>query len=252
MRVGMIALSFFAKVSLLVVALFSPVSLYANDNNIVTNSVDMKFVPIPRGTFTMGSPFDEPGRADDEKLHRVRLTKRFFMQTTEVTQRHWYAVMGNNPSIFDDCGWDCPVENVSWFDVLEFIARLNQLEKTNKYRLPTEAEWEYAARAGSRGWFCFGSEGNMFKDYAWYKENSEGRPHPVAQKKPNAWGLYDVHGNVWEWCRDWDGEYSLGSGKKKDRLKTHRVLKKATSRLFEAEAGSIQSYMEEVPTGFTF
>lgn len=132
------------------------------------------------------------------------------MQTTEVTQEQWLSVMGNSPSQFKECGINCPVENVSWLDVQEFIRRLNRLEGTDKYRLPTEAEWEYACRAGSSTKYSFGDNAAILDEYAWYRNNSGWRPHPVGQKKPNAWGLYDMHGNVWEWCQDWQGDYPAG------------------------------------------
>ncbi len=102
------------------------------------------------------------------------------------------------------------MEQVSWDDAQEFLGKLNLMEKTNTYRLPTEAEWEYACRAGSTTRFCFGDEEAELEDYAWYEENSEGKTHPVGQKQPNAWGLYDMHGNVWEWCQDWYGDYPAG------------------------------------------
>ena len=177
-----------------------------------TNSIGMEFAYIPPGRFIMGSPFDEPGRREDEKQRNVTIANGFFMQTTEVTQNQWMALMEKNPANFDECGGDCPVESVSWREVQEFITRVNDLEKTGNYRLPTESEWEYAARAGNTGWFCFGSDPNRFPEYAWFRGNSDGRTHPVAQKLPNEWGLYDVHGNVWEWCQDRDGEYVLVRG----------------------------------------
>ena len=176
-----------------------------------TNSLGMKFVYIPPGTFDMGSHFDEPGRGKDEQPYKVTMPRGFFIHTTEITQGQWQAVMGSNPSHFDDCGLDCPVENVSWNDVQKYIYRLNMLEETNSYRLPTEAEWEYTARAGSSTWFFFGNDVHKFGDYAWFKNNSGNIPHPVAQKEPNQWGLYDVHGNAWEWCQSWGGPYPSGS-----------------------------------------
>jgi formylglycine-generating enzyme required for sulfatase activity len=134
------------------------------------------------------------------------------MQKTEVTQGQWKAVMGNNPSYFKDCGYDCPVENVSWDDVQEFINKLNELDKEgNKYRLPKEAEWEYAARAGSIGRYYFGDDESLLSEYAWYKKNSGMRTHPVATKKPNDWGLYDMHGNVSEWTQNWFDDYHTDS-----------------------------------------
>ena len=177
-----------------------------------TNSLGMHFVNIPAGTFTMGSSKDEPGRESDETQHKVTLTKGYYMQTTEITQGQWKAVMGNNPSHFSNCGDACPVESVSWNDIQIFITQLNQ-KGEGTYALPTEAQWEYAARAGSATAFANGKithTGNVYDPvlYAmgWYFNNSAGSPHPVAQKQPNAWGLYDMHGNVWEWCADWFGE----------------------------------------------
>jgi formylglycine-generating enzyme required for sulfatase activity len=184
----------------------------------VSNSLGMEFVYIEPGTFMMGSPAGEKGRDSDEKQHRVTLTKGFYMQTTEVTQGQWKAVMANNPSHFKQCGDDCPVEKVSWEDVQKFIRKLNQKEGATKYRLPTEAQWEYAARAGSNTAFANGDmkETGCGRDphlweMGWYCGNSGKRTHSVAQKKPNAWGLYDMHGNVWEWCQDWYGAYPSGS-----------------------------------------
>jgi formylglycine-generating enzyme required for sulfatase activity len=174
------------------------------------NSVGMDFVWIPDGEYMRGSPGNEPGRGSDEgPQHRVILTRGFHMQTTEVTQGQWRSVMGNNPSGFQS-GDDYPVENVSWNDVQAFIRKLNGMESGVSYRLPTEAEWEYAARAGSRTRFYFGDDEGRLKDYAWYDANSSLRTQPVGRKKPNAWGLYDMHGNVWEWCSDWFGSYPSG------------------------------------------
>jgi formylglycine-generating enzyme required for sulfatase activity len=193
---------------------------------------EMTFVRISAGTFMMGSPATELGREDDEIRHEVTLTQDFYMQTTEVTQGQWLAVMGQNPSYFPNCGPTCPVENVSWEDVQEFLTRLNaQRADGYEYSLPTEAQWEYAARAESETAFYGGDitepEGNdpILNTLGWYGENSDagyegcserddGRcigPQPVSGRNPNVWGLYDMYGNVYEWCSDWYGDYPSGS-----------------------------------------
>ena len=174
-----------------------------------TNSLGMKFRLIPAGRFLMGSPANEKGRYEGELQHEVILTNPFYMGIYPVTQGEYERVMGSNPSRFK--GERHPVESVSWDDVMAYIERLNSLaEEVNlgrRYRLPTEAEWEYACRAGSGTAYFFGDEESRLGDYAWYGSNSARRTHPVGQKKPNAWGLHDMHGNVWEWCLDWDGDY---------------------------------------------
>ncbi len=181
-----------------------------------TNDLGMKFVWIQPGTFTMGSPSSESGRNSDERQHRVTLTKGFHMQTTEVTQGHWKAVVGTRPwsgNQYVKEGDDYPAAHVSWDDARAFIQQLSQ--KTGQaYRLPTEAEWEYACRAGSDKAYCFGNDAGDLGRYAWYDNNAdavgEDHAHAVAQKLPNTWGLYDMHGNVWEWCQDWKGDYPSG------------------------------------------
>ncbi|MEZ4524627.1 MAG: formylglycine-generating enzyme family protein [Desulfobacterales bacterium] len=163
-----------------------------------TEPLQAEFVFISPGEFVMG---------DGGERHRVILTKGFFMQTTPVTQRQWKEMAGSNPSQFRDCD-DCPVETVSWDDVNEFVILLNRKAGTDRFRLPTEAEWEYACRAGSETAYCFGDDHRHLGKYAWFDRNSGEKTHPVAQKKPNAWGLYDMHGNVCEWCQDWYDYYS--------------------------------------------
>jgi formylglycine-generating enzyme required for sulfatase activity len=138
--------------------------------------------------------------------HPVHISQPFYLGKYPVTQAQWATVMGNNPSVFKGHP-DWPVENVSWEDVQEFIRQLNAKEGGARYRLPTEAEWEYACRAGSTTSYCFGDDPNQLGEYAWYKENAGGQPHSVGRLKPNAWGLYDMHGNVWEWVQDWYRPY---------------------------------------------
>ncbi len=180
-----------------------------------TNSLDMAFKLIPAGTFTMGSPLDELGRDSYETQHQVTLSQPFYMHTTEVTQPQWVSVMGSNPSYNSTCS-DCPVELVSWNDVQTFITELNTWGE-GTYRLPTEAEWEYAARAGTTTALANGditvtdcSYDPNLNVMGWYCYNSSST-QSVAQKNPNAWGLYDMHGNVWEWCQDWFGTYPSDS-----------------------------------------
>ncbi|MBR6471608.1 MAG: formylglycine-generating enzyme family protein [Victivallales bacterium] len=168
--------------------------------------VKLEMKKILAGSFLMGSPEWEDGRVPWETQHRVTLTRDYWLGTYEVTQAQWKAVMGNNPSHFQ--GDDLPVESVSWSDAKEFCERLNKnssIKRPKGYRfdLPTEAQWEYACRAGTTGAY----HGNL-DDVAWYDENSGDQTHPVGRQQPNAWGLYDMHGNVWEWCRDWYGEGS--------------------------------------------
>lgn len=172
-----------------------------------TNSIGMEFVLIPAGSFNMGVDKNFEGASDDETpRHSVTISQPFYLGKYEVTQEQWVAVMGGNPSGFK--GRSNPVEQVSWNDVQTFIRRLNEKEKKGTYRLPTEAEWEYAARAGSTSTYFFGDDPAQLGQYAWYGESSAsgGSTHPVGQKQPNAWGLYDMHGNVWEWCQDWYGK----------------------------------------------
>lgn len=180
-------------------------------NKRVTNSLGMKFVLIPAGTFMMGPDEENEGWTEDNKtLHQVTIEKPFYLQTTPVTQRQWASVMGKNPSHFKGHD-DLPVENVSWSAVQKFILTLNNMEDARRYRLPTEAEWEYACRAGSKAEYCFGDDPGELGEYAWYEENSDRRTHPVGRKKPNAWRLYDMHGNVWEWVKDFYDDYPESS-----------------------------------------
>ncbi len=179
----------------------------------------MEMVWCPPGSFTMGGPEGETGRDYDEVQHCVTLTKGFWLGKYEVTQAQWMTVMGGNPSWFK--GADNPVEKVSWNDCQEFIRKLNAMPEVVKsglvFRLPTEKEWEYACRAGAVGDFCKLSDGreitsDTLGEVAWYDDNSGMETHPVGRKKPNAFGLYDMHGNVLEWTQTSDGDYRVFRG----------------------------------------
>ena len=180
-----------------------------NVKTFYANGVSFEMVEVRGGTFRMGATSEQGGDVDsDEKpVHSVTLSS-FYIGKTEVTQALWKAVMGSNPSEFK--GGNRPVESVSWNDCQEFIRKLNALIGRN-FRLPTEAEWEFACRGGnnSRGYKYSGS--NYIDNVAWYDGNSGDKTHPVATKSPNELGIYDMSGNVWEWCNDWEGGYSSGA-----------------------------------------
>ncbi len=166
----------------------------------IAPGVRMTFCWCPPGEFVMGSPETDEYRRYDESQVKVTLTHGFWMAKTQVTQSQWKAVMGSNPSWFK--GENLPVETVSWDDTQEFLAKLNTLIASNdggKMVLPTEAQWEYACRAGDTGPYS----GGTIDQIAWYDENSSGKTHAVGTKKANAWGLHDMHGNVSEWSNDW-------------------------------------------------
>jgi len=172
----------------------------------------MSFVFVKGGCYQMGDTFGD-GDGDEKPVHEVCVDD-FYIGKYEVTQGQWQRIMGSNPSHFSSCGDNCPVENVSWRDVQEFIRKLNN-QSGKRYRLPTEAEWEYAARSGGKREKWSGtSDGSSLGDYAWYDANSGGQTHPVGQKRPNGLGLHDMSGNVWEWCQDWYGRnYYSSSGR---------------------------------------
>jgi formylglycine-generating enzyme required for sulfatase activity len=171
----------------------------------ISNSLGMEFILTPAGEFDMGSPSREKRRKLWESpVHRVTIEKPFYLGRYPVTQEQWQKVMGNNPSFFK--GEDRPVESISWVEAQVFLQKLNSLEKANEtaclYRLPTEAEWEYAARAGTATSYFFGDDESKLTEFAWFLENSGLETHPVGLKKPNPWGLIDIYGNVGEWVQD--------------------------------------------------
>ena len=222
----------------------------------IANSIGMKLTFISKGSFVMGHQAKEPGAKKEDKPHRVKITNGFYMGTYEVTQEQYELIMGKNPSLYQGerllenkeivkklvpgiVGYNHPVEAVSWNDAVEFCKKLSELPEEKQagrvYRLPTEAEWEYACRAGSTTAYHCGNSEEYLRQFAWFGDNSGEREvdssrlfkesngdlskyvkrmdenrnttHPVGQKKPNVWGLYDMHGNVWEWCSDWHGDY---------------------------------------------
>ena len=168
------------------------------------NSVGMAFISIPAGEFLMGSA---DGDADERPVHRVRISHPFYLGTSPVTEGQWEAVMGSKPSRYPGDA-QRPVEQVSWEETQAFIRQLNAQEPGMSYRLPTEAEWEYAVRAGTTTAYSHGDDAMQLGQYAWYNVNAGRTAHPVGQLQPNAWGLYDMHGNVWEWVQDWYGPYT--------------------------------------------
>ena len=155
----------------------------------------------------MGSPKSEAGRDRGETQHPVTLTQGFWMMEHEVTQGEWQAVMGTNPSYYSSCGLTCPVEQVTWYDAVEFAQRASDRDGVT-YRLPTEAEWEYAVRGGQSYVYAGSDEATSV---GWISENGREKTHPVCQKQRNGYGLCDLTGNVWEWVSDWYAAYPIGS-----------------------------------------
>jgi formylglycine-generating enzyme required for sulfatase activity len=218
-----------------------------------TNSIGMRFVLIPAGEFMMGSP---PGDQDalywERPQHRVRITKPFYLGVHEVTQGQYEAVMGSRPWSGQPCvkeGADYPATYVNWEDAVLFCEKLSAKEGRT-YRLPTEAEWEYACRAGSSTGFFFGDDPSALGNHAWYDKNVDAAgglyAHGAGRKKPNGWGLHDMHGNVWEWCSDWfDGRY-YGTSRADDpngpSSGIGRVLRGGSWLIGATEARSAQRY----------
>jgi formylglycine-generating enzyme required for sulfatase activity len=217
---GKVCIIFFI---ILIFYTFLPRPLLAFDNAYI-NSLGMEFILIPAGTFIMGSPSNEPYRNKDEVQHKVTISEPFYIQATEVTLKQWRALMGRKLFGRRRGADNMPVVKVSWHDCLDFIKKLNALSEWS-YRLPTEAEWEYACRAESSTAYSWGNtidcgkamySNNSLKskeclDYIRSRELTIDQPAPVKSYPPNAWGLYGMHGNVWEWCQDWYGDYAINA-----------------------------------------
>lgn len=187
------------------------------DSTIFVNSIGMEFRRIPAGAFEMGS---SRGEDDEAPPHDVSITEPFYMGAHEVKQLHWRTLMDDTLSQFR--GIHRPVENVSWYQARAFVDSLNAREETDRYRLPTEAEWEYAARGGASTRFYFGVAWDSLSNHAWYSANSEERTHRVAEKHSNPFGLHDVYGNVWEWVRDAYSPQYYARSEQQDPLNTGR------------------------------
>jgi len=227
----------------------------ADGPQVIENSLGMRFVAIPPGRFTMGTlAADLPA---SRPLRTVTVAGFWFAQT-EVTQQQWWAIMGYNPSAFPNPGK--PVEQVSWYAAQQFIEKLNQKERSlgRRYRLPAEAEWEYAARAGRHSAYFFGDTANMLAKYAWFGVSGGVGTRPVGQRAANPWGLYDIYGNVWEWMQDcWHDDYKGAPQQAiawQERDCRRRVLRgggwnSPASRLRSAARGSLEADLDDMATG---
>jgi formylglycine-generating enzyme required for sulfatase activity len=175
----------------------------------------LQFLWVEAGAFTMGSPPSEARRSEDERQFVAKFSQGFWLSKNPVTQHQWQAVMNSNPSHFQGNGGDRPVENVNWYEAMEFCRRLNSasyilLPNGYAVSLPTEAQWEYACRAGTTTKYFFGEDESELDRFAWYAGNSNNETHPVGLKEANPWGFHDMYGNVFEWCYDEFADYPLG------------------------------------------
>ncbi len=180
---------------------------------------ELEMLWVEAGSFLMGSPAHEAGRDrhDECQFHAV-ISHGYWLGKTQITQSQWMAIMGGNPSRFQQDGMNRPVENVNWHDAQAFCKELDdrfsqELPEGYRFALPTEAQWEYACRAGTQTKYHCGNSEDDLDRVAWHSGNSGGQTHPVAEKQPNPWGFYDMHGNVGEWCHDWAGDYPTGEAK---------------------------------------
>jgi formylglycine-generating enzyme required for sulfatase activity len=192
----------------------SPTDKYTISPNfkVGVNSIGIEFILIPAGEYMMGAvDYDTKADHTEKPSHLIKIEKPFYIAKFPTTQESWEKIMGKNPSKFPDSDKKSPVDSITWEEIQVFIKKLNEMEglfPEKGYRLPMEIEWEYACRAGTSSLFYFGDDSAQVGDHAWFEKNSSNRTHPVGTKKPNPWGLYDMVGNVWEWCQDWYSEYS--------------------------------------------
>ena len=190
-----------------------------------SNSIGLRFRLIPPGTFLMGSPVGEVGRGDGEMQHEVMIPEPFYLSVFEINQDQWMKIMHRNPSSY--LGGNRPVEEVTWEECRTFVQTLCERENVTPgtYRLPLEEEWEYACRAGTTTAFCFGNDMRRLKDYADYNNNNDTSTVPCGSRKPNAYGIYDLHGNVWEWCQNYFRPYFPKPGAEPGTDEDWRVIR---------------------------
>jgi len=203
---------------------------YAVRHGLPVEVVDMAGIHyrlIPPGTFLMGSPDDEPGHWEGEIQHTAMIPRPFYLSATEITQAQWKRVMPDRPLASSFHGEQRPVEEVTWYDAVRFTRRLCEINKVPEgtYRLPTEAEWEYACRAGTDTPWCCGDDPARLTDYADFVENNNVATNRVARRRPNAWGLFDMHGNVWEWCLEKYRPYPGSTEPFPEEIRSWRVIR---------------------------
>jgi len=221
----------------------------------VVNSLGMEFILLPSGEFQMGAlEYDTKADHTEKPIHTCKINTHFYIAKFPTTQENWEKMMGKNPSKFIDSGKNAPVESITWDEVQIFIKKLNEKEgliSEKGYRLPSEAEWEYACRAGGNSIFYFGDDSGAAVEFAWCEKNSESKTHPVGQKKPNSWGLYDMVGNVWEWCQDWYSEYaSLETKTNSRKVRRGGSWMDSESCLRSSERGSDRTTFQYSDLGF--
>jgi formylglycine-generating enzyme required for sulfatase activity len=237
-----------------------PISIIAKSSQntnfkITKNSLGMEFILLPPGEFQMGAlDYDTKADHSEKPSHNSKINKSFYISKYPTTQENWEKIMGNNPAKFIESGKNAPIESITWDEVQIFIKKLNEKEgliAEKGYRLPTESEWEYACRSGNSTIFYFGDDPGLAGEFAWCEKNSESKTHPVGLKKPNSWGLFDMVGNVWEWCQDWYSEYPPTESKTITRkVRRGGSWMDSESSLRSSERGSDRSNFQYSDLGF--